>query len=188
MKGMKIIDEAFWKLTKLMPNGCIEWQGSVDRNGYGKVKRRKIHQGNIGVHRYGYYLLHGKFPKNLACHTCDNPICCNPHHIFDGTGSENSKDMTSKGRGALQRLDHKGAGNGNSKLTEEKVKQIRELLPTQNNKQIALLFGVHHSTISTIRLGKNWGGPKGVAYESIKGKKQLDHSAGVKPASVTLEE
>jgi hypothetical protein len=34
----------------------------------------------------------------LACHTCDNPPCCNPAHLFPGTNSDNVQDALSKGR------------------------------------------------------------------------------------------
>lgn len=32
------------------------------------------------------------------CHTCDNPPCCNPMHLFEGTRLDNVHDMRAKGR------------------------------------------------------------------------------------------
>ena len=34
----------------------------------------------------------------VVMHTCDNPACCNPHHLVVGTQSDNIKDCVSKGR------------------------------------------------------------------------------------------
>lgn len=39
------------------------------------------------------------FPKGMdACHSCDNPRCVNPQHIWPGTHRENIADCVKKGR------------------------------------------------------------------------------------------
>lgn len=51
---------------------------------------------------------------------------------------------------------NKGEHNGQSKLTEDKVKRIIKLLPIKRNCELAFHFGVHPSTISGIRLNTIW--------------------------------
>lgn len=49
--------------------------------------------------RVAYFLHYGIDPGDkLACHSCDNPPCCNPHHLWPGTNADNSADMVAKGR------------------------------------------------------------------------------------------
>ena len=76
-------------------NTCWEWQGSKDRDGYGRFKADgKLWQ----AHRYSV-VLDGKDPKGLTVmHTCDNPGCVNPAHLQLGSQADNIKDMISKGR------------------------------------------------------------------------------------------
>jgi len=150
---MEIIDNLFWeKVNKT--DGCWLWTGSINEKGYGCVRRRKIKPEMIKAHRYSYYLKNGHFPVNFCCHHCDVPACVNPEHLFDGTASDNMQDMISKGRKVSP--CSKGEKNPNSKLTKKNVEQIRLLLDTLNNKQIASFFGVHHATISLIRVNKGW--------------------------------
>jgi hypothetical protein len=48
-------------------------------------------------------------------HTCDNPPCVNPNHLFLGTSLDNAQDRNRKGRGAASR----------AKLTPEQAVSIR---------------------------------------------------------------
>lgn len=50
----------------------------------------------------------------------------------------------------------KGQGCHFSRLTEDQVKQIPELLKTHNKRQIAKLFNVAPSTITEITSGRSW--------------------------------
>ena len=97
-----------------------------------------------------------KIPDGMfICHHCDNPPCINPGHLFLGTHADNMKDMALKGRcpnGAA-----KGEGNGQAKLTNNNVIEIKDFLSKAiPQAKIALLYNVSHSTISLIKLGKSW--------------------------------
>jgi hypothetical protein len=76
--------------------GCWNWQRSKTGHGYGDA--RECGKG-ILIHRRAYELWKGNIPHGLfVCHKCDNPICCNPDHLFVGTRSDNMKDCAAKGR------------------------------------------------------------------------------------------
>lgn len=83
-------------------------------------------------------------------HTCDNPKCCNPKHLVDGTHAENAADRERKGRS----YRCPGERNPNAKLTDDDVLIIRQLNDTQEN--IALRFNVSACLISRIKSRKCW--------------------------------
>lgn len=45
-------------------------------------------------------------PSTFACHTCDNPNCVNPKHLWWGDAKKNSVDASSKGRVRGQSITH----------------------------------------------------------------------------------
>ena len=79
---------------------CWEWQASCNpRNGYGFF-RHSSRKKSIGAHRFAYEVSSGVSPGKLhVCHTCDNPKCCNPAHLFLGTPLDNMRDKIAKNRG-----------------------------------------------------------------------------------------
>ncbi len=83
--------------TRTTPSGCLEWVRGRNAGGYGMVRYDGFTR-PILAHRLAWFLVHGAFPKNFACHKCDNPPCCNPDHLFDGTQAGNVADSIAKGR------------------------------------------------------------------------------------------
>jgi hypothetical protein len=128
---------------------CWEWQGSLHKQGYGLFA--PMTGALIRAHRAAYYYWYGVDPKELqVCHSCDNPRCVNPQHLFLGTPADNHTDMVKKGRASFQ----KPYFAPYRKLTEKDVVAI--LSDSRPNKIIADEYGVTHSNIHVIKRRKSW--------------------------------
>lgn len=103
------------------------------------------------IHRLSYFFQYGFVPPQLN-HKCNEPLCCNPQHLYAGTQLENMKDRKMNGgwRGDI------GEKCWNAKLTHAAVRAIRE--STETNKELARKFGVNASQISRARAGVRWKG------------------------------
>jgi len=97
----KILNRFWSKVDK--SGDCWEWTGYRERYGYGRVSMVAIGMSNkVLAHRAAWILTHGEIPSGMnICHTCDNPICVNPSHLFLGTHQDNMRDRDSKGRGVV---------------------------------------------------------------------------------------
>lgn len=110
----------FWKkVGKKGTDECWPWLANKDKDGYGMFW---LNGRNHGAHRVSFEFHHRILkPGELACHTCDNPSCVNPSHLFAGTHLENHRDRDAKGRKAPTT----GEMNGQSRFTEADVIAIR---------------------------------------------------------------
>lgn len=136
----------------ILNKDCWEWKGTKNKKGYGQVK---YNGGRFYVHRLSYLIFIGDFYENkCVCHSCDNPSCINPKHLWLGTPKENTQDMIKKGR----RFDNSKDNHPLSKLTIKDVISIKKeySIGDKTQKEIAKDFGVVHQTISAILNNKRW--------------------------------
>lgn len=91
----------FWKMVIISDDDkCWEWTGSKSGFGYGTCKIDGVEN---GAHRIAYSLCRGEIPPGMCvCHSCDNPSCCNPNHLWIGTKADNCKDRAKKKRSGYQ--------------------------------------------------------------------------------------
>lgn len=151
--GLPIQDRILLSVRFRSATGCWEWEKSRLLDGYGIIR---IDGRNVLAHRASYEAFRGPISAEMVCHTCDNPPCCNPWHLFLGDNSANQKDRVLKGRWAPP-VDLRGSRHPKSKLTEDDVLAIRQRFSVgESQSTLARVFGVSQSMISLIVLRKKW--------------------------------
>lgn len=136
-------DAEFW--ARLTPSvghlDCLEWPGRVDKGGYGRFAR----YGQRTAHRVAYFIEHGSIPSGkLVLHSCDNPPCCNPQHLYLGDAKDNSRDRTERMRAPRHRIT---------------IEQIEEIIFSERTpKEEAARIGESAFLIRHVRQpgGKYW--------------------------------
>jgi hypothetical protein len=101
--------DRLWAKVKIRrPDQCWLWQGGRQRV-HGKLWYGQIQDGgkpgvshssrSITAHRAAWLTTFGPIPQAMeVLHSCDNPPCCNPAHLWLGTQADNAADMARKGR------------------------------------------------------------------------------------------
>ena len=144
---IKRCEQRFWtKVNRRGIDDCWEYKEFL-RNGYGQFRVTGM-RSKVGAHRVSFMLSFGWFPQ-VVRHNCDNRKCCNPNHLLAGTQKQNAQDMVDRGRST------RGERNARRKLSLEQIQIIRKD-KSSTNVALGLKYGVHHSTISHIRLAKSW--------------------------------
>lgn len=88
----------FWSsVDKRTPIECWVWLPPLGREGYGSmaVNSRTVRANQLAL------IIDGRpkpDPESVACHTCDNPSCVNPQHLWWGSRKQNAQDAARKGR------------------------------------------------------------------------------------------
>ncbi len=134
---------------------CWLWPPGKTSGWYGRFRvRGRL----VGAHRWVWQRVHGQpIPAGkFVCHRCDRPPCVNPQHLFLGDARLNALDAVRKGRmKPLPRLC--GSQTPLAKLDEATVQTIRTALARgATSISLARRFGVHASTIGSIRRGERW--------------------------------
>lgn len=141
----------FWRLvSRGEATECWPWRGTTS-NGYGRFT--VWHEGHriiASAHRLAWMFAQStEFPPGLeACHTCDNGICCNPHHIYAGTHADNMRDAVHSGVKPDVILDW------------EKAQAIRLRRGTTSARTVGAEYGVDAATIQDIWAGRTWRAPR----------------------------
>lgn len=148
-KYKKELIERLLKNKEIDQNGCWIWQKCVKEHDYGIIRAKRR---NYLAHRLSYEVFKNKKPgKKYVCHTCDNPLCINPDHLFLGDQTKNMLDAKIK-----KRMVH-GENHYNRKLSITQVIEIRKLLSIGfSQRRIAKIFNVSGSCISGIAINKTW--------------------------------
>ena len=147
-------------------SGCWPWTGYRNRDGYGTLQIWDAdHYVHRLAHRVQWELVNGPIPEGLkVLHSCDNPPCIRPSHLFLGTDAVNVADKMRKGRhGGSNRgqrlIGRQGEDQVGSKLTDAQVLRIRHLAATEPRgiqRQLGIEYGVSEELISRIKLRKCW--------------------------------
>lgn len=93
--------ERFWsRVVRSDADACWLWTGRNRTTfGYG-LMQGSIEYRKYGLmsHRISFALATGREPVGSVLHRCDEPLCCNPAHLYEGTAADNAADMRSRGR------------------------------------------------------------------------------------------
>lgn len=148
---MNPIDRFNSKIS-IQPNGCWHYTGYCDSDGYGRFWYNGT---TIGAHQFSIqHLGNVSIAKGMfVCHSCDNPRCVNPSHLFVGSALDNSRDRDQKGR----HNSCPGEKNGAARFTEQDIHYIRQnYIKGKNTKELAKKFKCHPNVILNIVKRKTW--------------------------------
>lgn len=154
-RAKKPLSDRFWSKVDRSggPDACWPWTGTRGVRGYGQITHGK--NGRYRAHRLAWELHNGSPPGELlVCHSCDNPPCCNPAHLFLGTPAANMEDKMAKGRHRF--FAPVGEANGRSTFTPEIVRRIRSLYPANSQYEIAALIGCSRGAVASVLSGRTW--------------------------------
>lgn len=141
----------FWRNVEARnEHECWEWRGDTNK-GYGVFTYR----GRVrGAHELALSFSTGekRHPNLDTCHSCDNPLCCNPAHLRFDTRQSNVDDMRQRGRAPVgDRAPN--AGKLNSAIVQI-IRERRELGAPQ--KVLAEQYGISPAYVSEIVRGRVW--------------------------------
>lgn len=143
--------ERFYGMVRVgLSDECWGWTGQKTKAGYGRMVVRGQRK---SAHRVSFEIHHGEIDLGMVvCHSCDNPICVNPGHLFQGTPLDNRRDCTKKSRHVY------GDKSPNAVLSEQSVRDIKAAhkAGTLNQREASRKHGVSWGLIGHIVHGRAW--------------------------------
>jgi hypothetical protein len=136
------------RVLKYPEDGCWIWTGGLYKKTYGIFawSKHKV----VYAHRASYELFLGAIKEGFnVLHSCDNPPCVRPSHLFQGTQSDNIADCIAKNRNCKGEDCHKHT------LTEEDVKIIK-LNPNLSYQILSEILGVSYDAVYCVAKNVNW--------------------------------
>lgn len=145
----KQIDRLWCRVKQNGPDDCWPFLGRVCEDGYGKIS---LNYKEFVASRLIYAVVHKLDPgQKIVCHTCDNPPCCNPKHLFLGTFQQNVKDSVAKKRHSSL---IKGSAKVQALVNEEIVKEMR--LSFLSKQELAEKYNIGISNVYRILTKRSW--------------------------------
>lgn len=128
-------------------SSCIISPLTKDKDGYPRIKFNKR---SLPAGRLLWQIMYGELSEGeLVLHTCDNPSCVNPEHLYKGSFQQNMEDKVDRARVAGER-------NPNCRLSDKDVAEIKRLYNDVglSQQKIASMYGTSQSHISHLVLGR----------------------------------
>lgn len=143
------------KVIRGTPEECWHWNATTNgRKNYGLIR---LNGKYLLAHRVAFFISRGFWPgKMQVCHSCDNPRCVNPGHLWLGTQGDNMQDAMKKGRHFYRDSKSKGV----AKLSKKDVYDLKQqFFSGILSKDLAVRYNIGERTVRAI--AKNQGTYKG---------------------------
>lgn len=154
--AIKKAEKRYWPKV-IKGDGCWEWSAWKSLGGYGCFTLRRRY---IPATHFALLIEGSDVPSGMCvCHSCDNPGCVNPDHLWVGTVHDNMADRNRKGRNHMNSREQfqKMAALGHiarRSLTEDQIREIRA--STEVQSVTAKKYGISQSHVSEIKLRKKY--------------------------------
>jgi hypothetical protein len=142
--------------ASLTPTQLAAFWSKVDKSGdcwIWTAARRGLGYGNYRAGNRTYTASRLSF-----LHSCDNPPCVRPSHLFAGTHADNMRDCVAKGRCGSK--PGRPGTFGNARLTAEQVAEVRAAYRPRgagsNSRELAQKFSISQRHIRAIARGDRW--------------------------------
>ena len=166
IKLTKADSKRFWSLVeKRGPNDCWHWKGSHVASGYPRYY--SFTGFDYRAHRVACFLAYGN-SGDMTCHTCNNPWCVNPRHLYPGDIHTNTDDKRKA------ETTPRGEANNKAKLSRKQVMEIVRLYNLdKTTSQIAQILGLHREIVYKVCSGRCWSWLTGISKNKPKSWREI---------------